>query len=242
MIATQTQELVRRFRQQPSGDLTISFFSAPAPEVARALVEWGRKVWRKYTRCSPLPGTWYEFLGEYVTPDNAVVLAPTRGEWCASINNDRIGGMPFSELLVIPERLKTRSASFVVRDLERCREENRPYAAMFHYCDATEGEAVQRSIGLICDGGRWEYHETGAALRFEEPGASERRKKAERLTPEMLIRYARALGIDLDAGDSDYEFDQAIGFKWNWDESPLGVLRVLGQELGIYRLLGLFRR
>ena len=237
----ETHQTVRRFGQALYGNTTISFFSAPAPLVAQTLVEWGRKVWRKVTKFSPLRGTWDEFLGEYVTPDSRIVLAPTRGEWSALINNDRIGNVPFSELLIIPERLKCRSAAFVIGDLERCREEKRPCAAMFHHCDGTQGQPMQRSIGLVCDGEGWEYHETGQPLPFEEPLARERRPKAERLTPEMLVRYARALGIELDTGDSFYDLSQAIGLEWKWDQSPLGVLRVLGQELGVYRFLDAFR-
>lgn len=238
----ETHETVRRFGQGLRGNATISFFSAPAPLVAQTLIEWGRKVWRKTTKFSPLPGTWDEFLGEYVTPDSRMVLAPTRGAWSALINNDRIGGLPFSELLVVPERLKCRAAAFVIGDLARCREEKQPYAAMFHYCDATQGQAEQRSCGLICDGGRWEYHETGKPLSFEDPLARERRPKSERLTPEMLVRNAQALGIELDAGDSFYNLSQAIGLQWKWDQGPLGVVRVLGQELGVYRLLEMFHR
>lgn len=238
----ETQETVRWFGQSPEGKATISFFSAPAPLVAQTLIEWGRKVWRKTMKFSPLPGTWDEFLGEYTAPDSRIVLVPTRGEWSALINNDRIGGLPFSELLIVPERLKCRSAGFVIGDLTRCREEKQPYAAMFLYSDATAGPAEQRSIGLICDGGRWEYHETGKPLPFEEPLARERHPKSERLTSEMLVRYARSLGIDLDVGDSYYNLSQAIGLEWKWDRSPLSVVRVLGQELGVYRLLDAFRR
>ncbi len=250
-LIMETLEHPRRFGEGPNGDLTISFFSAPASQVARTLVAWGRQVWRKSTVCSPIPGTWYEFLGEYVTPDNRLILAPTRGEWSAFINNDRIGGMPFSELVVIPERLRERSASFVIRDLQKCRTEKRPYAAMFNFCDATRGEAVQRYVGLTWDGGNWEYHEHGSPLPFEDVEAYTRRKKADRLTPEMLVRYARALGIHLDEGDSYYDLSQGIGIKWGWDQTggiqqAEGVLRNIGErmnrQLGVKWIFDLFRK
>jgi hypothetical protein len=206
----------RPFGRRPDGGLTISFFSAPAHALSREIVEWGSEVRRKVTPYYPLPGTWTEFLGEYITPNTSIVIVPTRSEWCAYIGNDRIGGMPDSELVVIPERLHTRSISFAIGDLHRCKKENRPYAAMFRYYDATRREIVQRSVEVLWDGGRWEFHEYGAALPFEEADAYKSRRKGDRLTPEMLVRYARTLGIRLDEGDSFYKLDQAIGLKWHW--------------------------
>ena len=113
------------------------------------------------------------------------ILVPTQGEWCAFINNDRIGGMPSSELLVIPERLGIRSVSFVLDDLQQRRREKNPYAAMFGYCDATRGRrgegAVERYVGVVWNGGGggWEYQETGDPLPFEEVEAYKSRKKAD---------------------------------------------------------------
>lgn len=125
----------RPFGQRPDGKLTISFFSAPARQVSDTLIEWGSEVRRKYARYAPLPGLWHKFLTEYITPNTTIVLTPTRGEWCAYIDNDRIGGMPLSELLIVPERLRERSASFIMEDLRECKRNNTPYAAMFHYND-----------------------------------------------------------------------------------------------------------
>ena len=203
----------RPFGRRPEGSLTISFFSAPARAVSRELVEWGTEVRRNVTQHYPLPCGWAEFLGEYITPNTSIVIVPTRSDRCAYIDNDRIGGMPQSELVVIPERLKTRSISFVTGDLHRCKKENRPYAAMFHYYDAKRDDIVRRSVAVLWDSGRWEYDEYGAALPFEEVDAYKSRRKGDRLTPEMLGRYARALGIRLDEGDSFYKLDEAIGLK-----------------------------
>lgn len=45
---------------------------------------------------------------------------------------------------------------------------------------------------------RWEWHEYGDPLPFEEVDAYSARLKRDRVTPERLVRYAAALGIALD--------------------------------------------
>lgn len=114
---------------------------------------------------------------------------------------------------------------------------------------------MERYVGVIWNGGGgsggWEYHETGAPLWFEEVEAYKSRKKADRLTPEMLIRYARALGIRLDEGDSFYDLRGAIGLKWNWSRSGnaeeqarvmQGIGKQINQELGGKWKLKLFHK
>jgi hypothetical protein len=51
----------------------------------------------------------------------------------------------------------------------------------------------RRSISLSYEGG-WRYCEDGEPFAFEDQDVSQR-PKHQRLTEEMLIRYARALGI-----------------------------------------------
>lgn len=241
----------RAFGLRTDGKLVISFFSAPASRVAEALMEWGREVQRKIVSHFPLRERWHEFLGEYSTPNNRQLVVPTQSEWCAFVDNDRIGGMPYSELLVIPERLGVRSASFVLDDLGRCKVENRPYSAMFNYCDGSHGAVAQRYVGLIWDAGRWQFHETGAPQPFEEVDAYESRRKSERLTREMLVRYARALGIYLDEGDSFFKLAESIGLKWEWlqggdvedDAATLTrVAKEINRELGVKWKLNVFHR
>lgn len=110
---------------------------------------------------------------------------------------------------------------------------------------------MERSVALICDGGRWEFHEHGTPLAFEEIDAYKSRKKADRLTPEMLVRYASALGIHLDQGDAFYDLSRAIGLKWHWvksgdvEEEAAPIKRIaakIAQELGLNWKLTIFRR
>ena len=60
-----------------------------------------------------------------------------------------------------------------------------------------------RSVGSIHDGDHWEFMATGTPQPFEDLGAYVARRIQDRLTPEMLQHYGRALvGIDVfDASD-----------------------------------------
>lgn len=237
------------FGARTDGKITLSFFRAPASKVLQTLIYWGSEVSRTITPYFPLATPWNEFLGEYLTPNTTIILAPTRSEWCAYVDNDRIAGMPFSELLVIAERLATQSASFMISDWEYCRKRDMPYTIAFNYCDGSRGEGIQRYVCVERDCGRWQFSETGSPLAFEEIDAYKNRKKADRLTPDMLIRYARALAIHLDEGNSFYMLDRAIGLKWEWARSAAlddGVALVkqigdrINKELGVNWPLDVF--
>ena len=247
------QNSMRPFGQRPDGSLTISYFCAPAERVFRTYVEWGREVGIDFQRISPVRVDWREFLGEYVTPPNSGLLSATQGEWCAFVDNDRIGSLPFSDLVVIAERTRSRSAAFICQDLNKCRSNGAPYTAMFAHCDATRGTAEHRYVSVFWNGprgGGWEFDETGAPLLFEETAAYALRKKADRLTPDMLERYARALGIVLPTAESLTSPSAAIGLRWQSvsdqpAEAQMGLLQTIGEKinrgLGIKAMLNIYR-
>jgi hypothetical protein len=53
-----------------------------------------------------------------------------------------------------------------------------------------------RSITCMSDGGRWSFETFGTELPFEEKAKYAERKSKDRFTPEMLERYAQAVGVD----------------------------------------------
>jgi hypothetical protein len=55
----------------------------------------------------------------------------------------------------------------------------------------------ERSVGAVNDGGKWVFSAAGREQPFEETGAYTKRRVSDRFTPEMLERYAHALGIEL---------------------------------------------
>jgi hypothetical protein len=56
---------------------------------------------------------------------------------------------------------------------------------------------VERSVSVINDVGGWEFNAIGTLQEFEHAEHYTARRIADRLTPEMLEEYCRALGIRL---------------------------------------------
>lgn len=67
---------------------------------------------------------------------------------------------------------------------------------------ATENARKYRAINLVQDLGGWQFLVGGQVQPFEDTAAYERRRKTERLTDQMLIDYAAALGLR--AFDDDF--------------------------------------
>lgn len=59
-----------------------------------------------------------------------------------------------------------------------------------------------RVVNLTREDGRWTFSAGGAELPFEEVTAYQRSRRADRLTPDMLSRYAAALDIPVSSPDS----------------------------------------
>jgi hypothetical protein len=64
---------------------------------------------------------------------------------------------------------------------------------------ATDWLNLEWSVAARNDGGRWTFQRTGPEQPFEEPEAYTRRRIRDRLTPELLRNYCRALEVPLDA-------------------------------------------
>lgn len=59
-----------------------------------------------------------------------------------------------------------------------------------------------RSLSASATDGRWEWHEHGAPLLFEEAERYAQRRKRDRFDRPMLLRYLSGLGISIE--DDDY--------------------------------------
>ena len=204
------------FGQRSDGRATISFFEASAKKVGDELCRWlggGGYTCEQY-RVPDARAAWQQFFQSYHACPDAAILTPTTTRWCAFIDNDKIASMPFGELVSVSERLQCRSVSFMLDDVQNAKSAARPYGVMFYYCDATSGNAVTHSVAVIYDNGDWEYDEQGTALLFEDVATYESRRKADRLTNEMIKKYADFLGIRLNDPDGFYDFGGSIGIRW----------------------------
>lgn len=206
--------------QRPDGSAVVSFFETPVERLCDELCTWRRNV--GYTCDVRRPRdqcwNWQRFLSPYCTPPHSGVLVPTVNMWSAFLDNDRIGNIPYGDLISVSERLRVRSVSFVLDDSKKAKDDGRPHGVMFYYCDATTGVAVTHSVAVIRDNGHWEYDAQGAALPFEDISAYRAPKKANRLTNELLIRYAHALAIQIE-DEAYYDIEGAIGIVWTLAQS-----------------------
>lgn len=69
--------------------------------------------------------------------------------------------------------------------------------------DGTSPLAMERSILVVNDGGRWVFETHGSAYPFENEAAYGNRVKSSRFTSEMLFGYLRSLGVPVDV-DPDW--------------------------------------
>jgi hypothetical protein len=191
---------------------TLSFFEANAPTICNELLVWGREIGIVFAfQGLPDDAGRKTFLGTPHTPPDKAVLIPTFSGWCAYLDNDKIGGLPYSELFVLAERLHIRSVGVIIGDIAKAKRLKAPSGMVFILDDARRGEVLERSINLLYDYGRFEFHQQGQALPFEDVAAYQKRNKADRLTRQMLVNYGSFLGIKFDGSSDFYDCANAVG-------------------------------
>lgn len=60
----------------------------------------------------------------------------------------------------------------------------------------------ERTLSAVATDGRWEWHESGDPLAFEETNRYEARRVRQRLDRSLLMSYLAALGIPADDDDA----------------------------------------
>lgn len=132
-----------------------------------------------------------------LVPNAAVTryLCVPLGTWSVLLNNSPLG----TDVGVLP--------SYAARELG-CRairaaniEDDSTYPARILEVYGPRGKpplALERSVIVAKDGGRWVFETSGTPYPFEDQAAYKRRTKASRFTSAMLFDYLRALGVPLD--------------------------------------------
>lgn len=133
-----------------------------------------------------------------LVPNAAVTryLCVPFGIWSVLLNNSPLG----TDVGVLP--------SYAARELG-CRsmrasniDDDATYPARILEVYGPGGEpplALERSVFVAKDGGRWVFETSGTPYSFEDQEAYKRRIKATRFSSVMLFDYLRALGVPLDA-------------------------------------------
>ena len=77
----------------------------------------------------------------------------------------------------------------------------------------------ERTVSVANDGGRWRFDANGILQTFEESEVYKKRQIVDRFTPEMLVRYCHAMGINVD--DPSFYRTPAV-LIWSNDLLPIG--------------------
>jgi hypothetical protein len=136
-----------------------------------------------------------------------LVVQTSSGAWTAYFNQLPGGGDPDAPIYVLQRRLNVPGVTVMAEPFqgEPGAIPNSLGGLIFTYSpDGSLGS--ERSIALIegeSSSSRYYFEDGGPVQPWEEPEHYTARRKRDRLTPEMIERYCRALGID-DVFNPDY--------------------------------------
>jgi hypothetical protein len=180
---------------------SVGFLERPLGDVASALRAWYREA--KLARAlrerrATLPDA-LRLLEPLRAPYFARVwIATTSPRWRTAYFDGFINGSdPFPPVSYLAQRLGCHG---LVLGAQQDGPDWYGATSIARYAPAaTEWLNVEWSVSALDDGGRWTFQRMGPTQPFEELEAYERRRVRDRFTPDMLRRYAEALGVPLDA-------------------------------------------
>ncbi|GGH51026.1 hypothetical protein [Microbacterium album] len=180
----------------------IGFVNAPLERVAEVNERWRRDLYGdavRVVRASegfPAVLNRLEPLTQGAYPREVWVAA---GEWSAYFDCARGGTDARPPTSVISQRLGVRSVVVTLERHEWGKANPRGRLGSVQFALYRPGEPSERLVRYVAAHfeSRWEWHEWGEVLPFEETEQYGARRVRDRLTSEMVGRYCRALGIDL---------------------------------------------
>lgn len=180
----------------------IAFFKIGCDEMAQAFFEWSERINTQFGLAhterlerltDPLEKKLIRLLPLAKGRENKRLMLPTKSAWTAFMTNGFYGGDIHSPVSYMGEKLKVVNLSIVmVADVPG----SQPGSTQFVFRDMTSEPHKIRSI-IAHRESRWEWNEYGESLPYEETERYKAKKIKDRLTPEMVERYCRHLGIDL---------------------------------------------
>lgn len=136
-------------------------------------------------------------LRDMQPPESTLILPTTAKRWTVVfMNASACSAWPaFGKL--ITEALQTRAVYFLRRDktIRRSKDGKVKGAwGAFRFAVVDCGRETRR-VSLYNDGGNWYFATDGPPFPFEETEAYSRRKKADRLNSDRIVRYLAAMGL-----------------------------------------------
>ena len=77
------------------------------------------------------------------------------------------------------------------------------------------GKVYERRLVRVMQDPRWDFYEIGEPFPFEQTEKYKERIKKKRLTNDMILDYAEAMGYDVRNPDF-WESDNATYLEWSW--------------------------
>jgi hypothetical protein len=177
---------------------TVGFVERPYSEVVEATADWSRE--ERFAVRKLRPGSLAQRLAHLEplqTPPKRELLVPVGTSWTAQVVNCLLGGDSVSWVGHLTSELSCHGVLATHVPVGQY-----PFpATQFEYL-GPEGEPplhyIRTVTAGIFDSGRWLFEAHGAQLHFEETAAYQERRKRDRFTRPMLVRYLAALGIPVD--------------------------------------------
>jgi hypothetical protein len=180
---------------------TLCFVDASLDRVSKALVGWLRQLGTTAsaeTLAEQFPEVLHQLepLTFGWTPRE--LLVATRSNWtayfdCSARGTDTTGAVPY-----LCRLLSCRGVTVdVIPHTPRSTPDGRLGSMQFGLLGPTHTILNNiRSVAAVHNGDRWEFVAVGEPQPYEELDRYRARRIQDRLTPEMIERYCRALGIE----------------------------------------------
>lgn len=188
----------------------LGFIETPFPQLCAAFKEWSKEIDAKFpglqTDFTPISGplnTALLSLEPLTTPLDCHLLVETKSNWTAIFANGLRVSDVASPTGYLPRILNCRGLDVGHQpDFSKSKRTDliRKWGSThFTLYGPTETDWLNRirHLHVSNDIGGWNFKEGGEVQPFEEPESYNKRLIRDRFTPEMLERYCRALGIEL---------------------------------------------
>jgi hypothetical protein len=182
---------------------SLGFLRLPLDEATRALATWRRSLYGKVDVSEtgePFPECLHRLEPLVAGARPREMLVATRSPWTAYFDCSLLGTDAFSAIGYLASTEHVNGVTVgLVPDTIRPDGTGRYGAVQLSLYGPKADNLLgcERVIEAVNDGGTWTFETVGEPKEFEELSAYKRRRIPDRFTPDMLIRYCQALGIDL---------------------------------------------
>ncbi len=171
---------------------SVGFIHAPLCQTVAAFQSWLPR-----TVASDIRGPLEELVRALLPVTGNMtreLMVAARGGWTAYFDNSAGGADPTGPLHMLGER-DGLEGIWVLNDDPRLDGDDVGGTLFALYRPGFEW-GLARRLDATYDHGRWSWHEDGEVQPFERPEYYKKRRIKDRLPPELLQEYCRALGAD----------------------------------------------